>query len=116
MSGTHAPSTPSLVLKQGSSCAPNPAVLFLMYRRAPCGTRTRGEVSKGRDPIGNGRASSDANMKEGGIVRRIFLVAALVAVVTTMFAASIVSVGSAQADTYAQPATCPLCSKQWRRT
>jgi hypothetical protein len=37
-------------------------------------------------------------MKEGGIVRRIFLLAALVAVVTAMFAASIVSVGSAQED------------------
>src|SRR5215213_9706113 len=109
MSGTHAPSTPFLVLKKGSSCAPNPPVLFLMYRRAPCGTRTRGKVSKGRDPIGNGRASSDANMKEGGIVRRIFLLA----VVTAMFAASIVSVGSAQEDTSGQADICAPWSKLW---
>ena len=45
-------------------------------------------------------------MKEGGIVRRIFLLAALVAVVTVMFAASIVSVGSAQEDTSGQADIC----------
>jgi hypothetical protein len=52
-------------------------------------------------------------MKEGGIVRRIFLLATLVAVVTVMFAASIVSVGSAQEDTSGQADICAPWSKLW---
>ena len=46
-------------------------------------------------------------------MRRIFLLAALVAVVTAMFAASIVSVGSAQEDTSGQADICAPWSKLW---
>lgn len=52
-------------------------------------------------------------MKEGGIVKRIFLLAAVVVVVAATFATSVLSIGHAQEGTAVPTQICAPWSKEW---